>query len=84
MVILFLFLKFIYLFLKLQLIYNVLPISAVQKSEPVIHIYTFFFSRYPPSCSITSDWIFVPYAIQQDLIAYPPLQMEEWILTPDS
>ena len=34
--------------------YNVLSISAVQKSDPVIHVYTFFFSHYPPSCSITT------------------------------
>ena len=42
-------------FFWLQLIYSVLPISAVQESDPDIHIYTFFYSRYPPSCSITSD-----------------------------
>ena len=31
-----------------------------QQSDPVIHLYTFFFSYYPPSCSITSDWIEFP------------------------
>ena len=44
-------------FIKVQLIYNVLSISAVQQSDPVIHIYTFFFSYYLLSYSITSDWI---------------------------
>ena len=38
---------FIYLFLnffmEVQLIYNVVLISAVQQSDSVIHIYTFFF-----------------------------------------
>ena len=28
--------------------------SAVQQSDPVTHIYTFFSSHYPPSCSITN------------------------------
>jgi len=32
--------------IKLQLIYNVLSISAVQQNDPVICIYTFFFSHY--------------------------------------
>ena len=30
--------------------------SAVQQSDPVIHTYTFFFSHYPPSCSIKSQY----------------------------
>ena len=35
-----------------------LSISTVQQSDPVIHIHIYIiFSRYPPSCSITSDWI---------------------------
>ena len=40
-------------FILLQLIYNILTISAVQQSDPVIYIYTytFFLSHYPPSCS---------------------------------
>ena len=35
--------------LLLQLIYNILSIFAVQQSDPVTHIHTFFFSNYPPS-----------------------------------
>ena len=40
----------------LYLIYNFLLISSVQQC-----IYTFFFSYYLSSCSITSDWIFLCY-----------------------
>ena len=45
--------------------HNVLLISAVQQSEPVIHIYAFFFSY-----SIMLHWKWldtVPWAVQQDL-----------------
>ena len=44
-------------FIKIQLIYTVVPISAVQQNDPVIHIYTFFSSYYLPSCSVPRDWI---------------------------
>jgi len=37
-----------------------LLISAVRKSDPVIHVYIFFFSYYLPSCSVTSDRIQLP------------------------
>ena len=33
-----------------------MPISALQHSDPVIHIYTFFFSHYRLSCFIPRDW----------------------------
>ena len=42
------------------MIYNILSISTVHQNDPVIHIYTFFYSYYLPSCSITSDWIYFP------------------------
>ena len=35
--------------------FSVLSISTTQQCDPVIHIYSYFFSHYPPSCSITSD-----------------------------
>ena len=38
------------------MIYSVSSISPVQHSDPVIHIHTFFFSYYLPSCSIPKDW----------------------------
>ena len=44
----------------LQLIYSILSITAIQQSDPGLHIDTFFFSHYPPSCSTTSDWIQFP------------------------
>ena len=51
-------------FILLQSTYSVLSISAIQQSDPVIHIYiymyTFFFSHYPPLCPIKSDWIQFP------------------------
>ena len=34
--------------------------STVQQSDLITHIYTFFFSHYPPSCSILSDQIQFP------------------------
>ena len=42
---------------KIQVIYSIASISAVQQSDPVMHIYTFFFSHCLPSCSIPRDWI---------------------------
>ena len=43
-------------FIFLALIYSVMSISTVQQSDPIIHIYTFFFSHYLPSCSTPKDW----------------------------
>ena len=44
--------------------YNVVPISTVQHSDPVIYVYmirvrlcVYFSSYYLPSCSISRDWI---------------------------
>ena len=34
---------FFFLFIGVQLIYNVVPISAVQQTDSGMHIYTFFF-----------------------------------------
>ena len=62
-------------FFKLQFIYNILSISAVQQSNPVIYTYIYMYL-----CSFSyiiihhnAQWqvIIVLYAIQQDLIAYP-------------
>lgn len=49
--------------IKIQLIYNVVPISAVQKSDSVIHTHTYiyiftFFSKYSfPFWFIPGDWL---------------------------
>ena len=40
--------------------YIVVPISAVQQSGPVTHIYTFFSSYHPPSWSLPRDWTQFP------------------------
>ena len=40
-------------------------------TQSYIYIYTPFFSYYLPSCSNPKILDIVPYAIQQDLIAYP-------------
>ena len=37
-----------------------MPVSALQQGYPVVHIYTFFFSYHPPSCSIPSNWTQFP------------------------
>ena len=50
----------LYFFIKIYLIYSVVSISAVQHSDPVLQINTFFFSCYPLSCSIPRDWIQFP------------------------
>ena len=39
----FLFFLILFYFIEVQLTYNVVFISAVQQSDSVIHIYTFFF-----------------------------------------
>ena len=49
-----------------KLIYNVVPIFAVQQSDPLTHIHTFPFSYDLPSWSIPRDC-----AGQQDLMASP-------------
>ena len=43
-------------FIEVEFIYNIVPISAVQQSDPGIQTYTLF-SYYLPSRSITNDWI---------------------------
>ena len=37
------FFKIVFNFIKIQLIYNVVPFSAVQQNDLVTYIYTFFF-----------------------------------------
>ena len=53
------FFTFVY-FIKVQLIYSVVPISAVQHSDPAIYTYMFFSSYYLPSCCIPREWIQFP------------------------
>ena len=57
------FFHFLGSFIKVQLIYNVI-VSALQQSDPVIHIYTFFFRCFShiDYCRILGR---IPCAIQQ-------------------
>ena len=50
-----------FLFFLLQLIYNILSISAVQKSDPVTHTHTHTHTQFSHIifCHITSDQIFL-------------------------
>ena len=43
-----------------------MPVSAVEHSDPVIPIQTFFFSYYPPSRSIPEDWTQFPVLYSRD------------------
>ena len=61
-----------YFFIRVELIYSVVSISAVQHSDPVIYIYTYVLFLilssivvYPKRSDIVSP------AVLQDLIAYP-------------
>ena len=47
--------KVLIFFIELQLIYSVVPLSSVQQSDSVIHIYTFFF------------YIMFHYGLSQDI-----------------
>ena len=54
------------------------------QSDPVIHIYTFFFSHYPPSCSITSDQISFPVLYCRISLLIPSKCNSLHLLTPNS
>ena len=49
---------------RVQLVYSVVPISAVQRSDQVMHVYAFAVLYYLPSRSRP-----VPCAVQQGLMA---------------
>jgi len=51
--------------------YNALLISAVQQSDPIIHVHTFFFLTLSSIMFHHKGLDIVPCAIQQDLITYP-------------
>lgn len=48
------------LFIRVQLICDVVPISTAQPSDPVTHAHTFHFLYDPPSRSIPRDWLSFP------------------------
>lgn len=47
---------FLHRFIKVQSIYSIVSVSALQHSAPVICILMFFFSCYLSSCSSPRDW----------------------------
>ena len=69
---------------KVWLIYNVGPISAIQQNDPVIHIYTFFFSIYLPSWSISRDWIWFPVLYNRTSLLIHFKQNSSHLPTPNS
>ena len=62
-------LAIIIFFIEVQLIHNVVLISAVQKSDSVIHIHTFFFILF--SIMVNHRILNIVHcAVQQDLVVY--------------
>ena len=74
------FFSFFFFSFLLQLIYNILPISAIQQSVPVIHMYKHSFSHIILHHVPSKCLHIVPCAIQQKLIAYP-LQTQQFAST---
>ena len=60
-----------FLKIEVQLIYNVVLITAIQQSDSVIHIYTVFFKIFFSIMVYHRILNIVPCAIQQDLVVYP-------------
>ena len=71
-------------FFKLQLIYNVVLISAIHQSDSVINIYTFFYLYQLPLCSITSDWIQFPVLYSRTSLLIHSKCNSLHLLTPNS
>ena len=61
-------------FFEVELIYNVVKISAIQPSDSIIHIHCFFSIRFPidffPHYGLSQDKDYIPCAIQLDLVVY--------------
>ena len=73
-----------YVFIKVQLIYNVVLISAVQQSDLAIHIYTFFSPYYLSSCFMQSDWIQFPVLYSRTSFLIYSKYNRLHLLTPNS
>ena len=72
------------IFIKVQLIYSVESISAIQQSDPLIHIYTLFFVCYLPSCSIPRDWLQFPVLYSRTSLLIHSKSNSLYFLTPNS
>ena len=62
------FLNCFFFLIKVYLIYNVVPISALRQIDQIIHVYSFIFLYYLPLWSTPRDWTQFPGLY---LIAYP-------------
>ena len=60
-----------FFFFEVQLIYSIVPISAVQQSDSVTHIQTFFFLTFFFITVYHGILNIVPCALQQDLVIHP-------------
>ena len=59
----------IFFLIEVELIYNVVLISAVHQGDSIMHIYTFFFIFFPTMVYLRVLNI-VPCAIQYDLVIF--------------
>ena len=63
--------KHFFILIGVELMYNVVLISAVQQSDSVIHIYAFFLEIFFSILVYRRILNKVPCAIQSDLVVYP-------------
>ena len=61
-----------------------MPVSAVQQSCLVIHMYTFFFSYYLPLCSVPRNWIKCPVLYSRTALLIHSKRDHLHLLTPNS
>ena len=57
-----------YFLIEVQLTQNAVPISAIQQSDSVLHIYIFFFKCSFPLWFIPGDWIQLPVLHSRTLL----------------
>ena len=76
--------RHILFFIKVSLIYNVVPISSVQQSDSVMHINASPFLSYLPSQSIPRDWIQLPVVYNRTLLLIRSKFNNLHLLTPNS
>ena len=72
------------IFLILVDLHNSVNFCCVAKWPSYTHIYIlYFFSHYPPSCSITSDWISFPVLYSRTSLLICPKCNSSHLLTPN-
>ena len=70
--------------IEVQLICNAVPVSAVQQSDSVIHIHTFFFNIFFSITVCHRTLNIGPCAGQQGLVVYHPIYNSLHLLIPTS